>query len=939
MKELTGFTTTNGLPIYSFEHIKQHRAQFRKTHNDYIAQQGGQENALKVNADIIFSGGNRGGGKANTYSTKIITPNGDTTMGQLKVGDLVCTPYDGIQQVTNIFEQGEQNFYHIYFDDNTFVSVMDNHRFWARLTPSGDFREYSAREIIDRYRIDSPYPNSLRKNIDTYAEIPLTAEIDFAAVPADSPAAVPAAFPAGSAAVPAASPAGETTDTALSSIASADRANGGYPAGSPAGKSPLQLPIHPYVLGAIMSSGTTHFSHKGAVVDFSMAAKQRVLNLGYKWRYRMKQNLIVGYREQDRRAITASRMPRPSRMPQQYKLASIQSRWEFLRGVLDMKGGIYKAHPYLCLPNKQFVEDIAWLARSLGCWAKVFQVADGSEKDGYWRVNIIAPDDRECFHRETYQKKMGINGNKPTSCHDRLMLTKHITHIKKIKKKQKCRCITVSGNDHLYLSDAFTVNHNTVTLLMDAMYDIDHPHFSAIIFRKEKDDLRNIVRESRILYGSKGHYNKSKDDMTWYFSAGGELKLTYFEMAVEEFTDKYRGQQFAYIGVDELTQLDYEMFKTLVQCNRNGFGIRNRMVGTCNPDPLTWVRPFIDWWIGPDGYPIPERDGKIRYCFMYGDTSEQVIWGDTRTEVYLKAKDKIDAIRSEKDVLPPEEMYVKSVTFVRAELDDNRALLDASPEYKANLAQQSDEKIERDLKGNWNYMATGDDMVKMIHLQRCFQNAQMLGDKVRRATCDVAFEGGDSLVMWLWIGYHVADIFVCKKDSQDTVNLIRAKLDEWRVLEENFVYDLNGVGQVLKGFFRRAKPFNNRQAVDDKFKGMYDNIKSQTFYMFANIIKEARISFDEEVLARKFSGKGFDGRPLRDILQQERKCLRKDESKADQGWCIIKKEEMKKLCKHSPDFFEALAMRSYFDIKTSVSINAHSWLKHRHPNIRIRHLS
>lgn len=908
MKELTGYSTTNGFPIYSFEHIKQHRALFRKSHNDYIAQNGGQENALKVNADIIFSGGNRGGGKANTYATKIITPNGETQMGQLKVGDLICTPYDGTQQVTAIFEHGEQNFYHIYFDDNTFVSVMDNHRFWARLTSCGDFREYSAREIISRYRIDAPLPDSLRKNIDEYVEIPICAEIDF-------------------------------SSSNISSIERDTSSEKDINKTSQIGLSPLQLPIHPYILGVIMSSGTTHFSHRGAVVDYSIAAKQRIFQLGFKWRYSMNQNLIIGYREQDRRAITSSRQPKPSRIPLQYKLASIQSRWEFLRGVLDVKGGIYKAHPYLCLPNKHFIEDIAWLARSLGCWAKVLQIADGSEKDGYWRVNIIAPDNRECFYRELYRKKVGINCDKPKSCHDRLMLTKKITHIKKIKEKQKCRCITVSGKDHLYMSDAFTVNHNTVTLLMDAMYDINHPHLSAIIFRKEKDDLRNIVKESRILYSSKGHYNKSKDDMTWYFNNGGELKLTYFEDSIEDFTDKYRGQQYAYIGIDEVTQIEFEKFKVLVQDNRNGHGIRNRIIGTCNPDPLSWVRQFIDWWIGQDGYPIPERDGVIRYCFMDGDTPEQVIWGDTRMEVYLKAKEKIDAIRSEKDALPPEYMYVKSVTFVRAELDDNRALLDSSPEYKANLAQQSEEKVERDLKGNWNFMATGDDMVKMIHLQRCFQNAQMLNDKVRRATCDVAFEGGDNLVMWLWIGYHVADIYTCKKDSQDTVNLVRAKLEEWKVLEENFCYDLNGVGQTLKGFFRRAKPFNNRQAVDDKFKGMYDNIKSQTFYMFARLLQEARISFEPELLTRKFSGKGFDGRLLRDILQQERKCLRKDESKSDQGWCIIKKEQMKKLCKHSPDFFEALAMRSYFDIKAPVSIASHSWLRKRHPHIRVHRLS
>ena len=886
MKEKTEFMTTNGFPIYSPEFLEKHRLSFRKTHNDYIAQEGGQENALKVNADIIFSGGNRGGGKANTYCSKIITPDGETTLGKLKVGDKICTPYDGIQTVEAIYEHGKQNFYHIYFDDGTWVSVMDNHHFWARTTNCGDWKKMTAREIMDNYIIDAKYPQSLRKKATDYYEVPICAEIEFS----DNP------------------------------------------------KSQVDLPIHPYVLGVIMSSGTFQFSYRGAMVDFELTARDRVRMYGYYWRKLYGQDYIRGFREKDRKAVSKARQQRPSKIPDEYKLADANARWEFIRGVMDVKGSMKKKHPYLALPNKKFVEEIAWVARSLGCWVKTGVVNDGSEKDGWWSAMFEAPDDKNFFYTKKYLGKMGKNCEKPKNKNDRMMLSKRITMVTKVKDKQNCRCITVSGNDHLYLSDAFTVNHNTVTLLMDAMYDINHPYFSATILRKEKDDLANIINESQILYGSKGSYNKSKDDQTWTFNAGGKLKFNYFGSSIDDFADRFRGRQYSYIGVDEITQIEYEKFKILTQTNRNGYGIRNRIIGTCNPDPLSWVRQFIDWWIGPDGYPIPERDGVVRYCFMGGDTPEQVIWGDTRIEVYLQCKDIIDRLKSDKDKLPPEYMYVKSVTFVRAELDDNRALLDSSPEYKANLAQQSEEKVERDLLGNWNFMSTGDDMVKMIHLQRCFQNAEMLGDHVRRCTCDVAFDGGDNMVMWLWIGNHVADVYTCNKDSQDTVNLVRAKLDEWHVLEENFCYDLNGVGQTLKGYFRRAKPFNNRQAVDERFKGMYDNIKSQTFYAFARMIQEARVSFEPELLTRKFSGKGFDGRPLRDVLQQERKCIRKDEGKADQGWCIIKKEVMKKLCRHSPDFFEALAMRSYFDINKG-TVSTPSWLQRRHPRLVRRRLS
>ena len=90
--------------------------------------------------------------------------------------------------------------------------------------------------------------------------------------------------------------------------------------------------------------------------------------------------------------------------------------------------------------------------------------------------------------------------------------------------------------------------------------------------------------------------------------------------------------------IDEITHIPYEKFKYLVTCNRNGVGLHNRIWGTCNPDPDSWVRKFIDWWIGPDGFPIPERDCKLRYCFMDGDSPDTIYWGDTPEEVYEQWK-------------------------------------------------------------------------------------------------------------------------------------------------------------------------------------------------------------------------------------------------------------------------------------------------------------
>ena len=147
MEGISGLYTIDGKPIYTQAFIEQvrKRESNKKNSNYFIAQRGAQEIGLSSVVDIIVFGGNRGGGKANPYSTPVATPSGFRKMGDLEIGDLICTPYNGVQKVSNIFEQGENTIYVFQFDDGTEVSCMDNHRFWARTNATEDFHEMTAR--------------------------------------------------------------------------------------------------------------------------------------------------------------------------------------------------------------------------------------------------------------------------------------------------------------------------------------------------------------------------------------------------------------------------------------------------------------------------------------------------------------------------------------------------------------------------------------------------------------------------------------------------------------------------------------------------------------------------------------------------------------------------------------------------------------------------
>ncbi len=459
----------------------------------------------------------------------------------------------------------------------------------------------------------------------------------------------------------------------------------------------------------------------------------------------------------------------------------------------------------------------------------------------------------------------------------------------------------------------------SISLVLEGLKDINQSAFSGLIVRNERDDLTQIIDYSLQFYSQYGSFNRSRDDRTWNFNAGGKLRFSYYGDSIDDFKKRFQGKQFNYIGIDEITHIPYEKFKYLVTCNRNGMGLHNRIWGTCNPDPDSWVRKFIDWWIGPDGFPLPERDCKLRYCFMDGDSVDTIYWGDTPEEVYEQCKDIIDSLWNEtyaKLGYDKKRMFVKSVTFVRAGLEENLKLMLSDPNYLANLAQQSDEQRSRDLEGNWNFKSSGEDLIKLLDMERFYEAPKIEGG-IRRASCDIAFEGGDSLVMWLWEGFHIKDLYVCRRDSKTTLQNVKAKLQEWAVIEENFTYDLNGLGQAFRGFFPHAKPFNNTAGVDQKFKGMYRDLKSQCAYIFYHKLVDGELSIEPRLLDMRFSGRGFTNVPLRQILLKERRAIRAEEESTEKGFSPIAKKPIKSLVGHPPDYIEALLMRMIFEIGKS----------------------
>ena len=66
-------------------------------------------------------------GKAQPLYSKILTPDGWTTMGEIGVGDMVIGADGKPCKVTDVFPQGEKDIYRVWFDDNTYTDCVGEH--------------------------------------------------------------------------------------------------------------------------------------------------------------------------------------------------------------------------------------------------------------------------------------------------------------------------------------------------------------------------------------------------------------------------------------------------------------------------------------------------------------------------------------------------------------------------------------------------------------------------------------------------------------------------------------------------------------------------------------------------------------------------------------------------------------------------------------------
>ncbi len=223
-------------------------------------------------------------------------------------------------------------------------------------------------------------------------------------------------------------------------------------------------------------------------------------------------------------------------------------------------------------------------------------------------------------------------------------------------------------------------------LLLDPLRHFNNKDFGGVIFRRNSVQVRNeggLWDESMKLYPLFGAKPKEVS-LEWRFPSG--MSLSFGHLEYDKDVLSWQGSQLGFIGFDELTHFSSKQFFYMLSRLRTVSGAKGRIRATTNPDPDSFVRKLIDWWINEDGFPIKERSGKLRWFIRRNDTMH---WFDHEKEAY-------DQFGNSSDIQP------KSLTFISAKLHDNKILMEKDPSYLGNLLAMSRVDRMRLLDGNWN---------------------------------------------------------------------------------------------------------------------------------------------------------------------------------------------------------------------------------------------
>ena len=355
-------------------------------------------------------------GKEQPISAIVYTPSGPVKMGDLSVGQNVCTPDGKTANISKIHKNGVKDVYRLTFNDGTFAECGLDHLWKVGTNYHGRVKE----EILTLYQI---IKRGLYFSDRPRFKIQLSKEVFFAK---------------------------------------------------------RDVPIDPYILGALIGDGgmtagsviITNNDHeivdyfKSFCSDRSLVLKQTKEN-GIGYRISCCVNFGDNSLINDLRSLNLYGCSSHDKfIPDDYKYNSIDLRYSLIQGLMDTDGSNNngRSAEYTTV-SKRLAYDFIEIVQSLGFTAKISQRSTSLNGKSFssYRIYIAGNNISDLFR--TSRKSFEVSRKK-------VNLFRTIRSIEKVRTEE-CRCIELDNEDHLYLTNNFVVTHNSTTCLQICKNAID----------------------------------------------------------------------------------------------------------------------------------------------------------------------------------------------------------------------------------------------------------------------------------------------------------------------------------------------------------------------------------------------------------------------------------------------------------------------------------
>ena len=574
------------------------------------------------------------------------------------------------------------------------------------------------------------------------------------------------------------------------------------------------------------------------------------------------------------------------RIDDRYKFGSIRQRTRLLNGLAEGKGvcerdGTSGFIEYR-VKDDGLTEDVIYILRSLG-YAPTIPVL----KNGYNYFFIDKYSDHVLIESITY------------------------------KCKEDALCILVEDKDHLYIAGDFLTTHNTFGAILSMAEPLLDPGFRGVFFRRTYGELKGaggVVDLFKEAFGDIVHI-KISDSPRFTSDNGSYIEARQIsDEDPKKITETFRGLQADCLTFEELTTFEWYTFMYIMTRARGRGKWTGKVRATLNPKRSHWTRKWLDWYIKPDGFPDPEKDGVVRYFFLRGEKVGDLVWGDTKEEVYKQCKPIIDRQMEKLGGDVKYQDMIKSFTFYKGSLSENKALLENNRGYVGNVAAVGEKMAQALIEGNFNIDLQEDAEIPISYAvaESVFLNDPRENNDMW-ITADLADTGTDNTIILVWNGLHIIDMLtLCTSTPRVNADKIKLMAEKWDIPDSHIIYD--GIRAVyINDYIPEAQPFISYRRSIGKYGRAFYNLKDECYERLVHVIRRGNLSFSDKIANSVYQHINLSNQiTVKTEFIEECSVVRFKEMPGGRKTLINKKEMNQMLGKgRSMDLLDPIAMRMY----------------------------